>query len=128
MHMFVFPCVSGMGAWVKVCLTMLYIHNSISVVPKLQYLNADGLANGSILLEWRLEYDGGHPVVEFEIHISSGAGRTRRDTTIPDLVYHVDVHSNQLVTSTVRQGQTYSIVAMARNILGASSPQTTNGE
>ena len=86
--------------------------------------------NGSILLEWKLEYDGGHPVVEFEIHISSGAGHTRRDTTIPDLLYHVDVNSNQLITRTIRQGQTYSIVATARNILGASIPQSTkfNGE
>ena len=84
--------------------------------------------NGSILLEWRLEYDGGHPVVEFEIHISSGAGRTRRDTTIPNLVYHVDVNSNRLITRTIRQGQTYSIVATARNVLGASNPQTTSGE
>ena len=102
--------------------------HSISVVPKLQYLNANGLVNGSILLEWRLEYDGGHPVVEFEIHVSSGVGRTRRDATIPNLVYHVDVNSNRLITRTVRQGRTYSIVAMARNILGASNPKTTSGE
>lgn len=97
-------------------------------VPQLQYLRADGLENGSILLEWRLEYDGGHPIVSFEIHISSGAGRTRRDTTIPDLVYHADINSNRLVTRTVTQGHTYSIVATAANVLGAGNPQMTNGQ
>lgn len=97
------------------------------VVPKLKYLRANGLANGSISLEWRLEYDGGHPIINFEIHVTSGAGRTKRDTTGPDLVYHTNVANNQLVTSPVRLGQTYSVMATAFNVLGASDPQATNG-
>lgn len=100
----------------------------VYVVPKLSYLNAIGLANGSIELEWRLEYDGGHPISNFEIHISVGSGRARRDTSNPDLVYHTDVNNNRLVTRAVSRGQTYSVMATASNILGASDPRYTNGK
>lgn len=96
-------------------------------VPKLRHLHVDGLTNGSILLEWELEYDGGYPVLNFEIHITSGAGRARRDTTVPDLVYHTDVYSGRLITRAIRQGQTYVVMATAYNNLGASDPQTANG-
>ena len=101
----------------------------IHIVPRLSYLNAIGLANGSIALEWRLEYDGGRPISSFEIHITVGTGRARRDTSSnPGLVYHTDVNNNRLVTSAVSRGQTYSVMATASNILGASDPQYANGK
>ena len=103
-------------------------HTFQCAVPRLRYLQAEGFANGSILLEWRLEYDGGHPILNFEIHVSTVGGRTRRETTPPDVVYYPDITSNHLVIRAVRQGQTYRILATASNVLGASDPQMANGQ
>lgn len=129
MYLFVQFCVVDRYNILKYVYVYVSMYKTYShAVPKLQYLNADGLTNGSILLEWRLEYDGGHPITNFEIHISMGTGRARRGATPPDIVYHTDVNNGLLVTRVVSQGQTYAVSATASNMLGASEPQIASGK
>lgn len=83
-------------------------------------------------MEWGLEYDGGHPVVLFEVHVILYQPHSRRPTTPSpsqaDIVYHADISAGQLVTRTMETGHTYIITATAANILGPSSEQISNGK
>lgn len=89
------------------------------------------LQNNSILVEWELEYDGGHPVTLFEVHVilhpPRPSTRTWRATPPPDLVYHTDASARRLVTRAVDTGHAYTVRAIATNLLGPSIDRVDNG-
>lgn len=82
-------------------------------------------------MEWGLEFNGGHPISLFEVHVMLHLPRARSRRATPtsaDLVYHVDASARRLVTRTVDAGHTYTISALATNILGPSNNQLEDGE
>lgn len=90
-------------------------------MPKLSFLHATEQINDSILIEWELEYDGGFPIVSFEIHVILQTARTKRDTpTNPDLIYHTNVDNDHLVTRSVENGRSYVVMAILYNTIGSS--------
>lgn len=90
---------------------------------------ANALPNNSILIEWQLEFDGGYPVTEFEIHVALQNSRPSVVTPIqPDLVYHKGAGSTRLVTVPVVSGYSYTARATARNYLGLSQEVFHNGK
>ena len=67
----------------------------------------------------------------FEVHVMLHRPRARSRRATPssaDLVYHVDAGAGRLVTRAVDAGHTYTISAMATNILGPSNNQLEDGE
>lgn len=85
-------------------------------------------SNDSILVEWELEFDGGHPISLFEVHVTLHPPRQSHGATpTPDLVYHVDAGARRLVTRVVSSGHTYTVRATATNILGPSNDQLDTG-
>ncbi len=105
-------------------------HPVIVTVPSLSSLRASALQNNSILVEWELEYDGGHPITLLEVHVALHLPRPPLLATPParDLVYHVmDGGVERLVTRGVEPGHTYTATATATNTLGPSSEQTDTG-
>lgn len=100
-------------------------------VPSIDHLRATALSNDSVLVEWGLEYDGGHPISLFEVHVMLHSPRTRSRRATPtsaDLVYHVDAGARRLVTRAVDAGHTYTIRAIATNSLGPSNALLEDGE
>ena len=99
-------------------------------MPSIGSLRASALQNNSILVEWELEYDGGHPITLLEIHVALHVPRPPHSAmpTPPDLVYHVmQGGMGRLVTRGVEPGHTYTATATATNTLGPSAQQTDNG-
>ena len=90
-------------------------------VPKLSFLRATEQINDSILIEWELEYNGGFPIVSFELQVILQTARAKRDTpTNPDLIYHTDVDNGHLVTRSVENGRSYVVMAIVYNTIGSS--------
>ena len=76
-----------------------------------------------------MEYDGGHPVTLFEIHVLQLSHSQRsRSAPIPDIVYHVNAGSRRLVTREVNAGHTYRVRAVATNLLGPSEDLIDSGK
>jgi hypothetical protein len=103
----------------------------VPTVPSIDLLRATALSNDSILVEWGLEYSGGHPITLFEVHIMLHSPRTRSRRATPSssaLVYHVDASTRRLVTRAVDTGHMYTVSAMAMNTLGPSNNQLEDGE
>ena len=97
-------------------------------VPSIAYLTASALQNNSILVEWEMEYDGGHLITVFEVHVLLHS--PRNEATMPshaDLVYHVNPWTGRLVTRPVTAGYTYTARATATNLLGPSEDKLHNG-
>ena len=91
-------------------------------------MRATGLQNHSILVEWDLEYDGGYPIITFEIRILLHLPRSRRATpSAPDFVYQVDAYAGEMITRPVNTGHAYTVRAVAMNILGPSTEQADDG-
>ena len=101
------------------------MHTHTHTVPRLEYFQATGLDNYSILIEWAVEYDGGFPITSLEIHVVQHAIRDKRS---PPMTYVIDdAYSGRYVTRVNEQGHTYILSATARNYLGSSESQITSG-
>lgn len=123
-------------------LTLLSLfHLLLLTVPQLEFFEAESLGDGrSILLQWKLQYSGGHPVNSFIIEVSevmySGVRWGRRigtplvqvieeddviQTLKPD-----DVYEGSLLLDDLRPSTNYSFRAVVGNSLGLATPLETN--
>ena len=90
------------------------------LVSQLKYFIATALPNNSLLLEWEVKFDGGHPIEEFHITIEGQVPRQRRQAPhfLSFDLSPEQVNAGRHVTEAVESGREYTVTARVQNELG----------
>ena len=99
--------------------TLSFHTNTLSPAPKLLSVDTKQEANHSILVTWKLAYDGGSPITSFTITISPESPRSRRQEG--GVIYHVDPSASSLRSGVLEGGRRYLVSLSLENSLGQQS-------
>ena len=89
---------------------------SLLLAPKLASVDTRQEANLTLLVTWELAYDGGYPISEFTITITSESPRAKRQEG--GVVYHVDPSAGQLLSQPLPSGQRHLVTLTLENQVG----------
>ncbi|XP_019851134.1 PREDICTED: uncharacterized protein LOC109581456 [Amphimedon queenslandica] len=130
----IFQLLPGTGYIVRVASANEYFQSNSNEVnftttpspPLLSFLNATGLSDNSLKIEWILEYTGGSHDVHMMLSVQSNQLKRRRRSFDPvTYSFNVGVNDNVLVTPTLPFGRRYNVMGVVSSEYGTHQLATT---